>query len=104
MKTVRINRKRWVQGVFHTTDGEGNNCGCAMGHAVHQLRKCKWDDVGNVCASTKKGIIKNLKKAKVISINDTLYNSPALDVLTVGKEKKLIEVFNKCGVKLKFYN
>ncbi len=93
MKTIRIDRKRWIK--YARYERRGNkNCGCALGFAIHQVAKCAWSEVNGYKVTGSK--LQTLRENNVTGIND-YENDPE-------REEKLKTVFEKCGFKLEFYN
>ena len=115
MKTIRINRAKWLRGSV----GGNNNylwcserqAGCCLGHAIHQTAKCSWNDLRNkptppfyyskpsfLTKFEPYGFTSNHFADEAMSIND------ANDISEEQREKLLTALFAENNIKLKFYN
>ena len=125
MKTVRINRKKWLRG---SKDPQGNeassylwnnecNAGCCLGHVIHQTNKVPYNNLHQLSSpedffhgasiltnydseyyGDESVVTNNLFTQKAMMFNDDKY----CDQLT--RETKLIELFAENNIKLEFYN
>ena len=118
MKTVRINRNRWARGKFQGSEYDGfeaettlfdslTETACCLGHAIHQVNRCSWNELiykgyPNDFYIRKSFLTdnfgcNNIFAKKAIEINDSTHISEAT------RERKLIALFKKNGIRLVFY-
>lgn len=120
MKTIRINRAKWLRGNGFNHDGgfkanylwcPDRKAGCCLGHAIHQTAKCAWKDLSRMTMPTMHyikpsfltefgpdGLASNALAIEAMNIND------ANDISEEQREKRLIKLFAKNNIKLEFYN
>ena len=112
MKTVRINRKKWLRGNFGSELWDlTEDAGCCLGHVCIQInRKSKKqlhmhyspEEVflrGSTLTQVKNGCVKNNDFVEeAIHFNDHTRFSEE------ERESKLIQLFKKNDIKLEFYN
>jgi hypothetical protein len=110
MKTIRINRSKWLRGTGSVGTYLWSNCwqgGCCLGHVIHQVSKCGWEELNNIPAPhefyTKKSILtgdhgcNNTFTELAMEINDDS------DITDKEREKKLNALGKKNGIKFVFY-
>lgn len=117
MKTIRINRKKWLRGRIDDRINylwcSERQAGCCLGHAIHQTAKCAWKDLDQMAMPTtyygKSSFLTefgpdgvnqdtNDLAEQAMSINDSN------DISEEQREKRLIKLFAENNIKLEFYN
>jgi hypothetical protein len=115
MKTIRINRAKWLRGSvgssYNSLWCSERQAGCCLGHAIHQTAKCSWNDLRDLTTPplyyskpsflTKlgpDGFTSNDFADEAMNINDTNAISEE------QREKRLIKLFAENNIKLEFYN
>ena len=120
MKTIRIDRKKWLRGKEANNNGEfvpsylwcpDRHAGCCLGHAIHQTTNCSWKDLAGKAIPEvyyrrtsfltdlrTDGPANNSFANEAMSINDEPDISEAL------REERLTELFAENNIKLEFYN
>ena len=114
MKTIRINRAKWLRGKGTNVNYlwcPDHKAGCCLGHAIHQTVKCAWKDLAgrSVPASYydepsfltylgPDGLDNNNFADEAMIIND------APDISEALREERLTELFAENNIKLEFYN
>lgn len=119
MKKIRINRKMWRRGGNIHDQAKGrtklydkdHNVGCCLGHLVHKISKCAWDELNgkeypkqfykkpNVMCEENAflGLRNSEFVKKAVNTND----EPSLN--ESERETKLIALFATKGFELEFY-
>ena len=112
MKTIRINRAKWLRGkeAVNYLWCSNHKAGCCLGHAIHQTAKCAWSDLAGKSVPTSyydepsflthfgpDGLENNELAEGAMSINDA-------DISEASREKCLIDLFRSYNIKLEFYN
>jgi hypothetical protein len=115
MKTIRINRAKWLRGSNKEKVNylwcSQRQAGCCLGHAIHQTAKCAWKDLRGLTTPLfyyskpsflteigPDGFTSNDLAEQAMSINDSN------DISEEQREKRLIELFAENNIKLEFYN
>ena len=120
MKTIRIDRKKWLRGKEANSNGEfvpsylwcpDRQAGCCLGHAIHQTTNCAWKDLAGKSVPSSHyarnsfltylgpdGLDNNNFADEAMTIND------APDISEALREEGLIELFAENNIKLEFYN
>ena len=117
MKTIRINRKKWLRGRI---DDQVNylwcskrQAGCCLGHAIHQTAKCAWKDLNKKAVPTtyynKPSFLTQFgHNGATLDVNDLAEDAISINDSTniseEKREKRLIELFAENNIKLEFYN
>lgn len=111
MKTIKINRKRWLRG---REDGylwlASKQRGCCLGHAVKQLTSCTWAKLES--KRLPEDVLSDKELAKHFGPYHRIYGfAPIADenddkgLTDVVREAKLKKLFKDWfGLTLKFYN
>jgi len=114
MKTIRINRAKWLRGRVEKMTYlwcPDRKAGCCLGHAIHQTAKCAWKDLNRKTMPSMHyskpsfltefgpdGLISNALAIEAMHIND------AYDISEALREERLTELFAENNIKLEFYN
>lgn len=116
MKTITIDRKKWLRG--QDESGRTNKlwdksrkAGCCLGHVIHQTSKLSWKKLDGEydpqCVMKKDslltymfdgGVENNDLALEAMEINDNHFINDKL------REKRLIKLFEKHNIKLVFKN
>jgi len=114
MKTIRINRAKWLRGSVDSSNYlwcSERQAGCCLGHAIHQTAKCAWEDLAGKSlpssyydkssflteAVLDGGFASNELANEAMSINDA-------NISEASREERLTELFRSYNIKLEFYN
>lgn len=111
MKTIRINRKKWVRGNIDDSYlwNPEIQQGCCLGHLIHQKARCSWNKLSRKSMPENyyhedtyndlvRGGCDSVFSQAAMSINDEVYEDEGV------RESELIKLFKKNGYKLEFYN
>ncbi len=117
MKTIRINRGKWMNGregeFFETSLWNAElNAGCCLGHAIHQVKKCSWNQL-NDCGTPESVYHSNSFLTQMDDgwLETAVDNKFAQEAMKINddhklsdkeREQKLIKLFKKNGFKLQF--
>ena len=116
MKTIRIDRKKWLRGRI---DDQVNylwcskrQAGCCLGHAIHQTAKCSWKDLDQMAIPTmyynKPSFLTEFGPDGAYIMNNfaelATYINDANEPSEPEREWLLTELFAKNNIKLEFYN
>lgn len=120
MKTIRINRKKWLRGAGVDLDGAfvpnylwcpDRQAGCCLGHAIHQTAKCSWKDLAGKSIPEsyyrKNSFLTDLRTDGTANnwfADDAMSINDAADISEEKREKRLIEIFAENHIELEFYN
>lgn len=127
MKTIRINRAKWLRGSvgssYNSLWCSERQAGCCLGHAIHQTTKCSWKDLDKIDNPRKyysresfltkgygygygfgdgptfhvNGFKNNEFALAAMDLNDSIVDSTV-------REELLIKLFAENNIKLEFYN
>ena len=115
MKTIRIDRKKWLRG----KTGKKNylwcskrQAGCCLGHAIHQTTKCSWKDLDNIDNPRAYYSRESFLTEPIFDVNGLKNNEFALAAMDLNddnrvdstvREELLIKLFAENNIKLEFY-
>jgi hypothetical protein len=125
MKTIRINRAKWLRGKTSQKNYlwcSKRQAGCCLGHAIHQTTKCSWKDLDKIdnprtyysreSFLTEPTFHVNLTEP-TFHVNGFKNNDFALAAMDINddirvdstvREELLIKLFAESNIKLEFYN
>jgi len=118
MRTIKINREKWLRGggLSYLWSNDLKK-GCCLGHAIHQTQRCSWNELNLLCDPHQ--FFK--RKIDVLGLTETnrpIYDDTYSSGFTVSaehinddatindteREKQLIKLFEQNKIKLEFYN
>jgi hypothetical protein len=118
MKTIRINRAKWLRG--KTSPYQKNylwcskrQAGCCLGHAIHQTTKCSWKDLEKIDNPRTYYSRESFLTEPTFHVNGFKNNEFALAAMDLNddirvdstvREELLIKLFAENNIKLEFYN
>ena len=123
MKTIRINRNKWVRGgkvqdepfntyLYYREEPSGKEGACCLGHFIHQVDKCSWSELylkvspagyftRKSYLTTTYGVYYNTDNNnfadRAMRINDNVTMNEEI------REKHLKDLFKEHGFNLEFY-
>lgn len=115
MKTIRINRAKWLRGKTSQKNYlwcSKRQAGCCLGHAIHQTTKCSWKDLDKIDNPRTYYSRESFLTESIFDVNGLKNNQFALAAMDLNdtivdstvREELLIKLFAENNIKLEFYN
>ena len=116
MKTIRINRAKWLRGKTSQKNYlwcSKRQAGCCLGHAIHQTTKCSWKDLDKIDNPRTYYSRESFLTEPTFHVNGFKNNEFALAAMDLNddirvdstvREELLIKLFAENNIKLEFYN
>ena len=116
MKTIRINRAKWLRGKNSQKNYlwcSKRQAGCCLGHAIHQTTKCSWKDLDKIDNPSAYYSRESFLTEPTFHVNGFKSNEFALAAMDLNddirvdstvREELLIKLFAENNIKLEFYN